>query len=158
MSVMNPRSLCAAFVLCLAPLAPLAPSVAHAGEPAPAADDRATKDDYVLDTQATTAKWKKNAEGVFSVKITPKNGKKVHAEAPLEVTLVENAFVKPTKQKLGRADLKDKTAREPEVTTVLRGVKAGTTALEANLSFFLCTDAWCQRMSDRVQIPITIEE
>jgi hypothetical protein len=128
-----------------------------AGRATPLADDRATKEDYDLDTTATTRALKVNGDGSFSVRITPKNGKKVHGEAPLEVAFVDNAFVKPGKQKLGRGDLKEKTAKEPEVTTTLRGLKAGTTTLEANVSFFLCTDAWCQRMSDRVQVAITVE-
>lgn len=134
---------------------------AVAVEPARAdrvADDKATKDDYAVDTSGTAAKIKVNADGTFSLKITPKNGKKVHPEAPLEVSLVDNAAIKPAKSKLGRGDLKEKGAKEPEVTTSLHGVKAGATTLEANISFFLCTDAWCQRMSDRIQIPITVEE
>jgi hypothetical protein len=132
-------------------------SVGAAPGSSPAADDRATKDDYALDATASPSPLKVNAEGVFRLKITPKNGKKVHGEAPLEVTLLDNAFVKPARQKLGRGDVQDKASKEPEVTTTLRAVKAGATTLEANVSFFLCTDAWCQRMSDRVQVPITIE-
>ncbi len=122
------------------------------------ADDKATKDDYAVDTSATSAKLKVNGDGTFSLKITPKNGKKVHPEAPLEISIVDNAAVKPAKSKLGRGDLKEKGGKEPEVTTSLRGVKSGATTLEATISFFLCTDAWCQRMSDRVQIPITVED
>lgn len=136
----------------------LVPALALAGDPQPAADDKATKDDYALDTSATTAKVKVNGDGSFSLKITPKNGKKVHPEAPLEVSLVDNSNLKPAKGKLGRGDLKEKGSKEPEVVTALRGVKAGPTTLEANISFFLCTDAWCQRMSDRVQIPVIVEE
>ena len=136
----------------------LAAAPAVADPAAPAADDKATKDDYTVDASGTTAKLKVNGDGTFSLKITPKNGKKVHPEAPLEVSLVDNPAVKPAKSKLGRGDLKDKAAQEPEVTTSLRGVKAGATTLEANISFFLCTDAWCQRMSDRVQVPISVEE
>ena len=136
------------------------PASADAPSPAPAvrvADERATKDDYVLDTSATTTKLKAAGDGTFSLKIVPKNGKKVHGEAPLEVAFIDNAVVKPGKQKLGRADLKDKGAQEPEATTTLRGLKAGTTTLEANVSFFLCTDAWCQRMTDRIQVALTVE-
>ena len=150
-------------------LVSVASAAALAGEPlldavdagnatTPVADDKATKDDYALDTSATTPRVKVNADGTFSLKITPKNGKKVHPEAPLEISLVDNGNLKPAKGKLGRGDLKEKAAKEPEVVTTLRGVKAGATTLEATLSFFLCTDASCQRMSDRVQIPITVEE
>ncbi|MDP2341820.1 MAG: hypothetical protein Q8O67_12750 [Deltaproteobacteria bacterium] len=124
----------------------------------PVADDKATKDDYALDSSGTTAKLKVKGEGPFVLKITPKNGKKVHPDTPLEVTIVDNPAIKPTKQKLGRSDLKEKGAKEPEVATTLRGMKAGPATLEVNVSFFLCTDAWCQRMSDRVQIPIIVEE
>ncbi|MBM4283609.1 MAG: hypothetical protein FJ137_23680 [Deltaproteobacteria bacterium] len=123
----------------------------------PVADDRATKDDYALDTSATTAKLKVGEDGMFSVRITPKNGKKVHEQAPLELSFVDNGFVKPGKPKLGRADVKKNGAKEPEVATTLRALKAGTTTLEANISFFLCTEAWCQRMSDRVQVSVVVE-
>ena len=138
----------------------LAPMTAVAGEAGgtPSADDKATKDDYALDASGTAAKLKVKGDAPFSLKITPKNGKKVHPDAPLEVTIVDNATIKPAKQKLGRSDLKEKGAKDPEATTTMRGLKAGATTLEVNVSFFLCTDAWCQRMSDRVQIPITVEE
>lgn len=135
------------------PVVAVEPAVA-----APVADDKATKDDYAIDTSATSSKIKVNADGTFSLKITPKNGKKVHPEAPLEVSISDNANVKAQKGKLGRGDLKEKAAKDPEVTTTLRGVKAGATTVEATISFFLCTDAWCQRMSDRVQVPVTVEE
>ena len=148
-----------AVLFALVTLLALGATAAPATSPTrPAADDKATKDDYAIDTTATVAKLKVKGEGGFSLKITPKNGKKVHADAPLEITIVDNAAIKPAKQKLGRSDLKAKGAKEPEAVTVLRGVKAGPTTLEVNVSFFLCTDAWCQRMSDHVQIPITVEE
>lgn len=145
-------------LLAAALLVPLVPVAAVAAERAPVADDKATKDDYAVDTSGTSAKIKVNGDGTFSLKITPKNGKKVHPEAPLEISIIENAAVKPAKSKLGRGDLKEKGAKEPEVQTSLRGVKSGATTLEATISFFLCTDAWCQRMSDRVQIPVTVED
>jgi hypothetical protein len=151
---MNVPRLLAAFLIVATPASADAPDVAG---PMPTADDRATKDDYVLDTSSTTATLKAGSDGSFSLKIVAKNGKKVHGEAPLEIAFIENATVKPGKAKLGRADLKDKASKEPEVTTTLRGVKAGSTTLEANVSFFLCTDAWCQRMSDRVQVAVTVE-
>lgn len=125
---------------------------------APVADDRATKDDYALDTSGTSAALKVNADGTFALKITPKNGKKVHPDAPLEVVIADNAAVKPAKLKLGRGDLVEKGAKEPEVKTALKAMKAGATTLDVTVSFFLCTDAWCQRMSDKVQVAVTVEE
>jgi hypothetical protein len=135
-------------ILCAAPLLAAAPT----------ADDRATKDDYALDTATTTTKIKKDESGVFNLVITPKNGKKVHPDAPLEIAFVDNPHVKPGKQKLGRGDLVEKGAPAPHARTTLQATKGGTTNLVVNVSFFLCTDAWCQRMTDRVEVPITVEE
>jgi hypothetical protein len=124
----------------------------------PTADDRATKDDYSLDVSGTDTKIKRGADGKFSLVVVPKNNKKVHPEAPLEVTFTNPKGVRPAKTKLGRADVVDKGAKAPEVRTTLHAEKAGSTTLEANVSFFLCTDAWCQRMADKVTIAITVEE
>ena len=122
------------------------------------AEDRATKDDYTLDGSGTSTALKVGTDGTFSLKITPKNGKKVHPDAPLEVAIADNALVKAGKAKLSRGDLKDKASKEPEVTTSLRPLKAGTGTVDATVSFFLCTDAWCQRMSDKVQIAVGVSE
>lgn len=125
---------------------------------APAADDRATKDDYELDTGATDKTLKVGKDGTFSLVVKAKNNKKVHPEAPLEVVFKDPKGIKPGKAKLGRGDVADKAAKAPDLRTTLRGEKAGATVLEANVSFFLCTDSWCQRMTDKVSVPITVEE
>ncbi len=137
----------------------LAFTVANAPAAAPdgVADDRATKDDYELDTGGTDKTVKVGKDGAFSLVVRPKNGKKVHGEAPLEVVFKDPKGVKPGKMKLGRGDVADKTAAAPELRTTLRGEKAGATTLEATVSFFLCTDSWCQRMSDKIAVPITVE-
>ena len=139
----------------------LAFSVAAAPAPAAAgprvADDRATKDDYDLDTGGTARTIKIGKDGTFSLVVRAKNGKKGPAEAPLEVVFKDPKGVKPAKAKLGRGDVVDKAAASPELRTTLRGEKAGATTLEASVSFFLCTDSWCQRMSDKIAVPITVE-
>lgn len=122
------------------------------------AEEKATKDDYELDTSGTDAKIKAGADGKFSLVVRPKNGKKVHPDAPLEVVFKDPKGVKPAKNKLGRNDIADKSAKAPELRTTLHADKAGAVTLEASVSFFLCTDAsWCQRMTDRVSVPITVE-
>lgn len=123
------------------------------------ADDKATKDDYELDVSGTSQKIKVGSDGAFSLVIKPKNGKKVHPDAPLEVTFKDvKGGVRPEKSKLGRNDVVDKAAKAPEVRTKLRGEKAGAATIDVSVSFFLCTDAWCQRMSDRVSVAVTVEE
>ena len=61
----------------------------------PVADDRATKDDYSLATTGSATTLKVGADGPFLLMITPKNGKKVHPDAPLEISFADNALLKP---------------------------------------------------------------
>jgi hypothetical protein len=134
-------------------LAFLLAGTVHAADP----KERATKDDYELDVSGTDGKIKAGADGKFDLVIRPKNGKKVHPEAPLEVTFGNGAGVKPGKGKLGRNDVVDKASKAPEVKTTLHAERAGQYTVDASVSFFLCTDAWCQRMTDRVSVPVTVE-
>ncbi|HEY4221932.1 MAG TPA: hypothetical protein VGO62_11325 [Myxococcota bacterium] len=128
-----------------------------AGAARAAEGNKASKDDYELDVGGTDSKLKAGTDGKFDLVIRPKNGMKIHPQAPLEVTFKDLKGVKPGKSKLGRNDLVDKDSKAPEVRTTLRADKPGQYTLDANVSFFLCTDAWCQRMSDHVSIAITVE-
>lgn len=131
---------------------------APAGRPGTrSADDKATRDDYALDTSKTSATIKRGGDGQFSLVITPKNGKKFHPDAPLELTLESAGGLKPAKQRLGRADIVDKSAAAPEIRTALRAETAGVATLGVTVSFFLCTDEWCQRMTDKADVTVTVE-
>ena len=154
---MRKLALLCAFIALPALAQPAAERSAETAAAQPSAEDKASKDDYQLDTSGTDAKIKAGGVGTFSLVVKPKNGKKVHPDAPFEVTFKDPKGVRPAKNKLGRNDLVDKAAKSPEVRTTLKGDKAGATTLEASVSFFLCTDAWCQRMTDRVSVPITVE-
>jgi hypothetical protein len=121
-------------------------------------DDKATKEDYELDASKTVREVRVGAEAPFSVVIKPKRGKRVQPDAPLEVTFKEARGVKPAKGKLSRSDVADKKSAAPEVKTTLRGVSKGNYNLEASVSFFICTDVWCERVTDRVTVPITVTE
>jgi len=153
----NLRVTLLAIVALAVPAVVLGSDVATARPEGRVADDKATKDDYELDTGGTDAKLKVGGTGSFSLVVKPKNGKKVHPDAPLEVSLKDPKGLKLGKSKLGRNDVVDKASKSPELKTSLRGEKAGTYTVEANVSFFLCTDAWCQRMSDKVAVPVTVE-
>lgn len=127
-------------------------------QPAAPKNDKATKDDYELDTSKTTTTLKVGGEGSFSLVIHPKAGKKVHPDAPLEVVFKVVPAAKPAKGKLSRSDVVDKAATAPELRTALRGVSKGSFNLEASVSFFICTDDWCQRMTDKVTVPVTVAD
>lgn len=131
---------------------------AEAPSPQPAAEDRATKDDYAIDASGSATSLKVNGEGAFSLQITPKNGKKVSPDAPLEVVIADSPLFKASKARLTRSDLKEKGSSAPTVATTLRGSKAGSGTIDVTVSFFLCTDSWCQRMSDKASLPVTVTE
>jgi hypothetical protein len=135
----------------------VAAGVAQAADTPAPPTDRATKDDYVLDVKKTTTALKMGADGAFSIVIMPKNGKKIHGDSPLEVKLGKSAQVKPEKEKLGRSDVVDKTTKDVELTTVLHPVQKGASSIGVDVSFFLCLDTWCQRMSGRIEVPVTVE-
>lgn len=120
--------------------------------------DRATKDDYGIDTSGSSAEVAIGQDGVIKLVLTPKNGTKIHPQAPLEVKLSQPEGIKLEKRKLGRSDIADKEAKEPALQTELSGQKAGSYNVDADVSFFLCTDEWCQRMTDRVSIAIKVKE
>lgn len=120
--------------------------------------DRATKDDYRIDTSGSSSEVTVGADGVIKLVLTPKNGTKIHPQAPLEVKLSEPDGIKLEKRKLSRGDISDKKAKDPTLSTELSGQKAGSYSVNADVSFFLCTDEWCQRMTDRVSIPIKVKD
>lgn len=121
-------------------------------------EERATRDDFSLDTNGTSSVIKMGGEGQFRLVVTPKNGKRVHPDAPFEVVFKAPRGVRPAKMRLGRADIVNKAGTAPEVRTTLHPEQAGSAALEASVSFFLCTDSWCQRMTDRLTVDITVEK
>jgi hypothetical protein len=120
--------------------------------------DRATKDDYAIDTSKSSAALEVGEDGKLALVITPKNGTKIHPQAPLEVKLTVKDGVDLEKKKLGRKDIKDAEAKSPELTCGVKGKKKGTHNVEADVSFFLCTDTFCQRMTDRVTIAVKVDD
>lgn len=136
----------------------LAGGVALAAPSLQRVDDKATKSDYELDVGGTAKELKVGADGPFSLVVRPKGDKKIHPQAPFEVTLRSSAGIKPAKGKLNRSDVVDKGAKAPEVKTQLRATAKGAQQIEADVSFFICTDAWCQRMTDRVTVAVTVAE
>ncbi len=124
----------------------------------PAKKDRATKDDYKIDVSGSSSEVKVGEDGVIKLVLVPKNGTKIHPQAPLEVKLSEPDGIQLEKRKLGRGDVADKAAKDPSLSTAVSGRKAGSYNVDADVSFFLCTDEWCQRMTDRVSIPVKVRE
>ncbi len=127
--------------------------------PAAAEDKKApTKDDYEIDVSKTTAELQVGQSGTLVVHIKAKNGLKVHPQAPLEVKLTTSAGLTTEKNKLGRKQAKQQDAESPELSTGMTGRAAGAQTVEASLSFFLCSDTWCQRVTDKKTIAVKVTE
>ena len=130
-------------------------------EDAPKKDEkkRATKEDYDLDLSASATTLKVGENGLYSIVIRAKNGTKIHPQAPLTVKLTASEGVAAAKEKLSREDIpEDADKKTPDLRTQLTARKKGDQKVQAEVSFFLCTDAWCQRMNDKVDLTLAVVE
>lgn len=147
-----------------------APGVSNAS-PAPVADaDKGKKDgdkdggkkksptkaDFSVDTSGTTSTIAVKGQGKLSILIKPGDGLKVHPDAPLEIKLKTSNGLRSSKNKLGRGDVVDAKSTAPELACDINANAAGAQTVDAELSFFLCSDSWCQRMKDRVTINVEV--
>lgn len=126
--------------------------------PPPPKKEKASAADYELDLQKTTTALSNGGDGFFVLQIRAKNGTKVHPEAPLEVSLKSDEALQLEKAKLGRGDANQPDDTTTELRTSFHARQNGTHTLAAELSFFLCTDTWCQRMTDRVETSVVVSE
>lgn len=115
-----------------------------------------TKADFAIDTSQTSSSIKVKGKGKLSILIKPGEGLKVHPDAPLEVKVKTSSGLSSSKNKLGRGDVVDAKATAPELACDLNASAAGAQTVDAELSFFLCSDSWCQRMKDRVTINVDV--
>lgn len=114
---------------------------------------------YTVDTSKTSKTLKPGESGDLSFHIMPVEGKKVHPDAPLEIKLKDSPALKAGKSKLGRKDVVEKKAYDPEVRTTLQAVEKGEHAVEAQLSFFLCDKkaGICERVEEKVVVNVAVE-
>ncbi len=124
-------------------------SAQDAKKPAPA---------YKVDTSQSATTLKPGEQGALSFHIQPIEGKKVHPDAPLEIKLTDTAALKAAKKKLGRKDVVEKKAYDPEVRTTMQAVENGEHEVEAKLSFFLCDKeaGICERVEEKVVVSVVV--
>ena len=96
----------------------------------------------------------KGADGQLVVRITPKAGAEIHKEAPISLSL-ETKGVKTGKNKLGRPELLME-GENGSFTVPFTAVSPGAATIDANLTFFVCTDNLCARQQRKVQLPVTV--
>lgn len=105
---------------------------------------------------SATPKVKPGGQGTVEVRITPKHGAEVHSEAPVRLVLEAPTSLELQKTKLGRPDLKmqgtEATFEVPFSTSA-----AGPAEIDAQLSFFICTDQICARQQRSAKLPVSVE-
>jgi hypothetical protein len=76
---------------------------------------------------------------------------------PLKVTLATTEELKVAKPTLTAADLIDAPDASKAVASECEGVRPGATKVNADLSFFLCTEEICQRYTDKAELSIEVK-
>jgi hypothetical protein len=134
----------------------LVAAVAATGGAAWAAEGEAAGQ-FQVDVTGTTRDVALGDKGLISIVIVPGAGKKVHDQAPMVVSLKAPVGLGLMKNKLGQADVVNKGAAAPELRAEFSPKQQGVLSVDADLTFFLCTDRWCERFNHKVTIPITVK-
>lgn len=113
--------------------------------------------DYTIDTSQSTRQLKAGERGTYVLAIVPGKDRKVHKQAPLSVTLRAPAGIVLDKAKLGRADVASDDGKRVELKVGFAAKSAGEQAIEADATFFICTDKWCQRMTEQVAVTVNVQ-
>lgn len=108
---------------------------------------------YELSTQGSSQKLKAGEQGKFVLEIRVKDGAHVSDEAPLKLA-VSGQKVKPGKDKLTLADSVGKP--NPRFEVPVTAETAGKGAVDAKLTFFICTDKLCARQQKDVSVPVEV--
>ncbi len=124
-----------------------------------AADEVDPRTLYELSTQGSSQKVKSGAKGTFVVEIRNKRGSHISDEAPLKFELTaKNA--KLEKEKLTIADAVGKKVpgglTDPRFEVPFTAEAAGSGAVDAKLTFFVCTEKICARQQKTLSVPIEV--
>jgi len=116
------------------------------------ADGTANEQDYKIVTEGTSTKLKSGAQVTLTVKIVALNGFHVSDEAPMSATLTPSAGLAFPATKITR----DKAQKEPTLTTTFSAKEKGAQTVKGDLTFFLCTEKLCQRMTASRELAVTV--
>jgi hypothetical protein len=116
---------------------------------------------YELSTEGTSTKLKAGEKGVFVLSIKSKEGAHVSEEAPLKLQ-VKGTQLTPAKEQLGREDSVVKKAEgqahvDPRFEVPFTAAAAGKGAVDAKLTFFICTAKICARQQKTFNIPVEVQ-
>jgi hypothetical protein len=138
--------------LCAALLCAAAPAFAGDRDGAPSAADF-----YTFESTPGTIKLKKGEAGSARLAITPKPGGHVSPDAPISVLLSGGPALDLPKAKLTRTDGKPTPGEGLELSLPFTAKSAGTDALKATFTFYICHADLCERQQKVVSFPVSIE-
>lgn len=146
---MQPRLVVALCALCATTLIAASPT-ARAGE-------QVEPKTYQLSASVVPAPLPMGATGTYTLTVLPEPPWVMKAETPIDCVLKPAAGLAVEKARLSNKDLVDPKATAKSVTTRVTGKTAGRHALEAEISFFLCTQDLCKRSRDVVRIEVEVK-
>lgn len=115
---------------------------------------------YELSTAGTSSKVKSGEKGTFVLAIKTKSGSHVSDEAPLKFEIT-GKNVKPQKEKLSLSDAVGKKVAggltDPRFEIPFTGEAAGPGAVDAKLTFFICTEKICARQQKTLSLPVQVD-
>lgn len=116
---------------------------------------------YEVSTTGTTTKLKAGESGKVVISIKAKNGAHVSDEAPLRIELASKQS-KLTKEKLTLADSVNQKKQgetnypDPRFEVAFTPSSQGPTTVEAQMTFFICTEKQCSRQTQKLTLPVEV--
>ena len=116
---------------------------------------------FTVTTDGSSTVLKPGASGTLVLSIHTSAGAHISEDAPLKLTLTGSGGVEPAKATLGRSDAKTVRkadgAADPRFEVPLTAVSKGHGAVEAKLTFFVCTETLCSRQQKTLSVPVTVD-
>lgn len=111
---------------------------------------------YVLAPNANPAPVAVGKPCNYQIAIKPVAPWVLKNSTPLKVKLATTEGLKVGKDTLTAADLVEDQSKAKAVATSCEGLKPGINSVNADLSFFLCTEEICQRYTDTTQLSVEV--
>ena len=97
----------------------------------------------------------KGEKGRVTVRIQPKAGAHVSAEAPASLTLVANQGLTVAREKSGKADLKF-TGDIASFEVPFTASASGKATIDASLRFYICTEQACTQQDRKASLTVAV--
>jgi hypothetical protein len=138
--------------------APVSLGSAVFGQPGPEVNPATL---YEVTAPETAQKVKVGSKGKVVLFLKTKNDSHVSTEAPFKIE-VTGKGLKPEKDRLALADAVEKRSvpegvADPRFEIPFLATSAGPGAVEAKLTFFICTEKICARQQKTLAVPVLVE-